>query len=207
MHPLPDSKQREVFAIACHIFTPNLMTTRHNSRTRCPSKTKPKPPLLQETATETPDLFEKTNRSAPQSSRFRQFHQQIHTKLNTYPSSDSWRGARLPAGAYKRAEFPAAFPEKKSSKKNPSAANGPRSPGSENEYSYVKTRGRGAGTSTAEQRGEPELVGSYRSAAGAGGGRVGEGGNAPLVLEGDEREALGLHLLLLATPGRRRRRD
>jgi hypothetical protein len=124
VHPLPDSKQREVFAIACHIFTPNLMTTRHNSRTRCPSKTKPKPPLLQETATETPDLFEKTNRSAPQSSRFRQFHQQIHTKLNTYPSSDSWRGARLPAGAYKRAEFPAAFPEKNQAKKIPAPQTG-----------------------------------------------------------------------------------
>ena len=110
-------------------------------------------------------------------------------------------GSQMPAGANKRAEFPAALPKRKIQQNKSPRRNGPRSPASENKH--VRTRR--AGTSTAGRRGGTRTRrklsarggGRRHGAAGAG---AGERGDAPLVLERDEREALGLHLLLLAYP-------
>jgi hypothetical protein len=98
-------------------------------------------------------------------------------------------GARLPAGAYKRAEFPAAFPTKKQfqQKKIP-APQRTEIPGKRKQALVRQNPRTRSGTSTAEQR---EGARTRRKLSKRGG--VGEAGNAPLVLEGDEREALGLH--------------
>jgi len=101
---------------------------------------------------------------------------------------------RLPAGAYKREEFPAAFPGKKIQQKKIPAPQRTEIPGKRKRALVRQNpRTRSGNLHSGTEGRSPNSSEAIEARREREGGRVGEGGNAPLVLEGDEREALGLH--------------
>jgi hypothetical protein len=158
---------------------------------------------VQETATETPDLFEKTNGRALQSSRFGQFHQVNHTKLNAYPFSDSRRGPDSQRARASARNFPPHFQGKKPAREIP-APQLAEIPGKRTQVLVRQNpRTRSGNLRSGASGEEPEPVGSYRNATRAGWPAGWVTGTHRLCSKAMNGRLLGF-ILLLATPARRR---
>lgn len=128
-----------------------------------------------------PDLFQKKKKQTSRSSQLVQFHRQIHPMLQPYTPS---RGGDPALAAPAHSQSLAALPENLSKKKKSEI---PSSRLAEEKPTRRTATGRNPRGATRKETAKLETRPPPPT--------PGERGNAPLVLEGDEREALRLHLL------------